>query len=466
MTAALLAMAALAPALAPMPLPPVPSPRQLVWHRLEYYAFIHFGPNTFSGVEWGSGREKPESFNPTRLDARQWVRTFKDAGMRGVIITAKHHDGFCLWPSRYSTHTVAQSPWRNGKGDVLREISDACREAGLKLGVYLSPWDRNHPTYGTEEYNDTFVNTLTEVLTKYGPIFEVWFDGANGEGPNGRRQVYDWPRYIATVRKHQPNAVIFSDAGPDVRWVGNERGYAGETLWGMLLRDEFQPGTPRYRELESGHENGTHWVPAEADVSIRPGWFWRESENDKVKTVDQLMDIWYGSVGRGATLLLNVPPDREGRIHPIDVERLLAFRRAREADFRVRIPIRRATAESSRSGFEGGRVADRNLDRYWAAPEGIRSGTLLLDLGRERGFDRISLREPIALGQRVRAFEVDVEKDGGWQTVARATTIGYLRILRLEPVRTARVRVRVLDARGEPLISEIDLFASPKVDKP
>ena len=264
---------------------PIPDPRHLEWHKMETYAFVHFGPNTFSGNEWGNGKEKPETFNPTKLDCNQWVQTFKKAGMKGVIITAKHHDGFCLWPSKLSTHTVMQSPF---KRDILKELSIACKKEGIKMGVYLSPWDRNHPTYGTDGYNDTFDGMLHEVLSNYGPIFEVWFDGANGEGPNGKRQVYDWKRYIATVRKLQPNAVIFSDAGPDVRWVGNENGVAPETSWSTINRDRYVPGISLYKELSEGTENGANWVPSECDVSIRPGWFWRKSEDAKEITNGRL----------------------------------------------------------------------------------------------------------------------------------------------------------------------------------
>ncbi|MFH1943331.1 MAG: alpha-L-fucosidase, partial [bacterium] len=258
----------------PHPYGPIPSPCQLTWHELEYCAFIHFNMNTFTDREWGDGTEDPEQFKPTELDCRQWARVCKEAGMKGIILTAKHHDGFCLWPSKFTEHTVKNSPWREGKGDVLRELSEACREFGLKFGVYLSPWDRREPSYGdSPRYNQHFKNQLTEVLTQYGDIFEVWFDGACGEGPNGKRQVYDWPGFIDVVRKHQPGAVIFSDGGPDVRWVGNENGFANPTNWSLLRRDEVYPGYPDYHELTSGHADGTHWVPAECDVSIRPSWY-------------------------------------------------------------------------------------------------------------------------------------------------------------------------------------------------
>jgi alpha-L-fucosidase len=274
-------------------------------------------------------------FHPTALDARQWVRAFKAAGLRGVVLTAKHHDGFCLWPTRRSSHSVAGSEWKEGKGDVLREVSEACRAEGLLFGVYLSPWDRNHPTYGSDAYNDVFVAMLEEVLTGYGPVFEVWFDGACGEGPSGKRQVYDWPRYVATVRKHAPDAVIFSDAGPDIRWVGNEKGFAPETSWALLERERFVPGTELSGELGEGHEKGTHWVPSECDVSIRPGWFWRASETPKVKDGATLFDLYERSVGRNANFLLNVPPTTAGVVDDADVKALADFGTRVRAVYRI-----------------------------------------------------------------------------------------------------------------------------------
>ena len=379
---------------------PRPTPRQLAWHKLQYYAFIHFGPNTFSGQEWGSGREDPKSFNPKEFDARQWARSFKEAGMKGIVITAKHHDGFCLWPSKYSTHTVAQSPWKGGKGDILREVSQACKEYGLKLGVYLSPWDRNHPAYGTPEYNKIFAKQLEEVLTQYGPVFEVWFDGANGEGPNGKRQVYDWPLFHSVVRKHQPNAVMFSDSGPDIRWVGNESGVGSETNWNTIDRSRYEPGTPLHHELGQGTEGAPDWVPAEVNVSIRPGWFWRASENDRVKSVDHLEKIWYESVGRGSNLLLNVPPDSRGLIHENDVAALKALRQRVDATFGRAV----ATVRGTEGAFPG-----------------------------QRTFNVIELGEDIREGQRVAKFRVEAKagRSGDWTVIAEGTTIGKNRLLRV-----------------------------------
>ncbi len=299
---------------------PVPSKQQLAWQKMDFYLFAHFGPNTFTDLEWGKGTEPEDVFNPTNLDCGQWCRIAKAAGAKGIIITAKHHDGFCLWPSKYSTHTVAQSKWRNGKGDVLRELSDSCKKYGLKMGVYLSPWDRNHPKYGTPEYNDVFINMMKEVVKKYGPFFEFWWDGANGEGPNGKKQVYDWNRFEKTMRTVAPNTIVFSDIGPDARWVGNENGIAGDPNWDLLDTAGFSrgAGAPSTDTLNHGNVNGKNWIPAECDVSIRPGWFYHKEEDDKVKTPEQLFTLYLKSVGRGSNLLLNVPPDREGLIDAHD----------------------------------------------------------------------------------------------------------------------------------------------------
>ena len=324
--------------------------------------FCHFGPNTFTGKEWGDGTETEDMFNPSDLDCRQWAATAKAAGFKGIIITAKHHDGFCLWPSPVSSHTVAQSTWRNGQGDVLRELSEACKEYGIKFGVYISPWDRNDPHYGTDAYNDVYVKTLESVLGgAYGPVFEQWLDGANGEGPNGKKQQYDWPLFHGTILRLQPQAVIFSDVGPGCRWVGNEKGRAGRTNWGKLDIEGFTPGhgAPPVDTLNQGNRYGSHWVPAETDVSIRPGWFWKASETPQVKTVQQLLKIYYESVGRNSLLLLNVPPDERGHIDPVDSTRLMeagSFQPARPAGG----PQPRPANRRFHGGGPGGRqVGDR-----------------------------------------------------------------------------------------------------------
>ncbi len=429
---------------------------------METNAFVHFGPNTFTRVEWGTGREDPAIFNPTAFDARQWVRTFKDAGFRGVIITAKHHDGFCLWPSALSTHTVARSPWRAGRGDVLRELSDACHDAGLKFGVYLSPWDRNHPAYGTPEYNQVFAGMLEEVLGHYGPVFEVWFDGANGEGPNGKRQLYDWPLFVGTVRRLQPGAVIFSDAGPDVRWVGNERGEGGPTSWSLINRSRYVPGTDLSHELTEGFRDGPDWVPPECDVSIRPGWFHRPTEDDRIKTASDLASLYERSVGRNCQLLLNVPPDSRGLIAEVDVSSLAGMRRLLDERYRENLAVngRLSSADRREQPSDLALLVDGNAETFWRSGGESAAPELTIALASEAPLDRIVLQEPIALGQRIARFRVDAHVKGRWSTVADGTTVGYKRILQIDPILTDRVRVRVLDSRATPLIAEIGLYSS------
>ncbi|MCK7556988.1 alpha-L-fucosidase [Chitinophaga sedimenti] len=429
----------------------IPSKAQLAWQQMEYYMFIHFGVNTFTDKEWGHGDEDPKVFNPTQLDARQWARTAKAAGMKGIIITAKHHDGFCLWPSAYSKHTVRESNWKNGKGDVLAELSAACKAYGLKFGVYLSPWDRNHPDYGTEKYNQTFVNTLTEVHTKYGDVFEQWFDGANGEGPNGKKQVYDWNLFNGTVYKYHPNAIIFSDAGPGCRWIGNERGIAGTTMWSGLNRDEFRPGMGGIEKiLNEGQENGTHWVPGEADVSIRPGWFYSPATDDKVKSLAELLDIYYGSVGRNANLLLNVPVDRRGLIPKNDSLRLMELRKQLDATFKNNLALGNTAAN------------DGKTTTFWTAPT-AQHAVLELAFKKPVTFNRFQVQEAIAYGQRVRKFKVEAFENGAYKEIANETTIGYKRILRLPAVTASKLRLTIIDAKAPALITEVALFKAPEL---
>lgn len=425
----------------------VPSQRQLAWHDMEYYGFVHFGPNTFTAKEWGSGLEDPNIFNPKELDTRQWAKTFKDAGMKGVIITAKHHDGFCLWPSKYSTHTVAQSPF---KRDILKELAASCKEFGIKLGVYLSPWDRNHPTYGTQEYNEVFKNMLREVLTNYGPIFEVWFDGANGEGPNGKKQIYDWPGFIGVVRELQPNAVIFSDAGPDVRWVGNEAGHSDPTCWSTLNRDLFVPGSPLYAQLTKGHEGGSHWVPAECDVSIRPGWFWRATENDKVKSPETLLDLYLRSVGQNGSFLLNVPPDTRGFIHENDVKSLLEFKQLRDELFSQPTTIKGMTASS---GDPTG-LNDTTRNTFWAPSPRAATHWVRFDVNRGTQVRTVVLQEAIQFGQTVTSFEVNSGVE-----IAKGTTIGAKRIFHLKsPVTVDQLELRIKSSRGPVKLASVQFY--------
>lgn len=437
----------------------VPSAAQLDWHRMQYYAFVHFNMNTFTDIEWGHGTEDPKTFHPTDFDARQWCRIFKDAGMKAVILTAKHHDGFCLWPSAQTKHDVAASDWLDGKGDVLRELSEACIEYGLKFGVYLSPWDRNHPLYGTgEAYNQAFAGQLEEVLTQYGPVFEVWFDGANGEGPNGKKQIYDWDLFHETVFRHQPEAIIFSDVGPGCRWVGNERGYAAETNWNTLNVADYGPGTPNYHELTEGNRGGTHWVPAEADVSIRPGWYYHPDQDDKVKSNEDLLAIWYASVGQGANLLLNIPVDRRGQVHPNDEAALRKLRASLDSTFAQNVLSRfgvYTTSTHDNPDFWGN-VFDSNPETYWIAGENRR---FTLRLHPERVFDHLVLQEAIHLGQRVAAFRV--EADG--KEIARGTTIGANRILRFDAVKASRLDIVFEESDGVPTLAGLQAYKSPAV---
>ena len=413
----------------------VPTPQQLEWQDMELNMFCHFGPNTFTGLEWGEGTEAEDIFNPTDLDCRQWARTAKAAGFKGIIITGKHHDGFCLWPNPVSKHTVRESSWRGGRGDVLKELSEACAEEGIKFGIYISPWDRHDPSYGTEAYNEVFRQTLESALSGYGPVFEQWFDGACGEGPNGKRQVYDWELFHSEVFKWQPQAVVFSNIGPGCRWVGNERGEAGRTSWSTFspdlhgaLHEELPGDYESY--LTQGDAGGEAWIPSETDVSIRPGWFWKESENSQVKSVKQLLDIYYKSVGRNSLLLLNVPPDTRGRIHEIDSVRLMEFRQALDAVFADNLAL-----EQRREG------------NTWTVK--VRSG---------KPFNRVVLQEDIAKGQRLSAFTVEVETADGWAPLAQETTIGRKRILLVPQTSCETLRVRVTDALAKPLLKDIGLY--------
>ena len=447
----------------PEPYGAVPTPQQVEWQKMEMNMFAHFGPNTFTGLEWGLGTEAEDIFNPTALDCGQWASIAKEAGFKGIIITGKHHDGFCLWPNPVSTHTVAQSPWKDGKGDVLKELSEACAKEGLKFGVYVSPWDRNDPHYGTPEYNDVYVKTLETVHDgRYGEIFEQWFDGANGEGPNGKKQVYDWPRFHETVLKYSPNAIMFSDVGPGCRWVGNERGVAGRTNWSTLNTKGFTPGagSPSTDTLNTGNVHGAVWHPAETDVSIRPGWFWRESENDKVKSLNKLLSIYYTSVGRNSLLLLNVPPDNRGLIHEADATRLKEFKAALDEIFKDNLADgAKAKASNVRGrGFGAGNILDGNFDSYWATKDGVNEASVTFDLAGEKTFNRVLIQEYIPLGQRVKSFTVEAEgPDGQWKEIARETTIGYKRIVPVEKVTTSKVRVNI-SAFAPPTINGFGLY--------
>ncbi|MDR6562375.1 alpha-L-fucosidase [Arcicella sp. BE140] len=463
---------------APEPLLPVPSKNQLRWQQMEYYSFIHFSVNTYTDMAWGLGNEDPKIFNPTKLDCRQWARICKQAGMKGIIFTAKHHSGFCLWPSKYTDYSVKNAPWRNGKGDMVKELADACREYGLKFGVYLSPWDRNHPDYGKPEYITYFRNQLTELLTNYGEIFEVWFDGANGGsgyygGANETRKIdaktyYDWQNTYKLVRKLQPNIVIWNDGGDraDLRWVGTEAGYVGETNWSLLNATGDVPD----QMLRHGVENGNAWVPGEVNTSIRPEWFYHPKEDKKVKTLPQLMDTYYNSVGRNGTLLLNFPIMPNGLIHETDEKNVLAFAQARREAFSKNLLIntknQATNVRGKSSQFAPQKAFDQNKESYWATDDSITKASLTMSFAKPTAFNRFLIQEPIWLGQRVKAFTLEAKVNDTWQQIAKETTIGYKRILRFNTVKATQIRLNITDAKACPLISNIEVYQAPIILTP
>jgi alpha-L-fucosidase len=456
----------------PAPFGPLASERQLAWHELEFYAFVHFNMNTFTNKEWGFGDEDPALFIPAELDCRQWARICKNAGMKGIIITAKHHDGFCLWPSDYTEHSVKNSSWKNGQGDLLRELADACNEYGLKMGVYLSPWDRNNADYGKSEYIDYYRNQLREILTDYGEIFEVWFDGANGGtgyygGKNEMRMIdretyYDWPNTHKIVRELQPGACMFSDAGPDIRWCGNEQGWINATNWDLLRLDEYFPGCDCAEQLRTGDENGTHWVPAEVDVSIRPGWFYHESEDTLVKSWYDLLDIYLKSVGRGASLLLNIPVDKRGLIHENDSDQLLKFAEKIRSDFADEKAAYGMVSATNVRGdakkYAASNINDRDKATCWATDDSVTVASVVIDFKEPTEIHYFVVQEFIKLGQRVQAFTVEALVENHWIEIASGTTIGYKRILSFTPVNAMCVRFSIRESKACPVISNIELY--------
>lgn len=457
-----------------MPYGPVPTERQLRWHAMEFYGFLHFTVNTFTDQEWGYGDEDPKVFNPTDFDPDQIVTTAKMAGMKGLVLTCKHHDGFCLWPSKFTEHSVKNSQWKAGKGDVVKEISQACHRHGLKFGTYLSPWDRNHKEYGRPEYVTYYRNQLRELLTNYGDIFTVWFDGANGGdgyygGARETRHIdnlvyYDWKNTWQIVRDLMPLAVMFSDVGPDFRWVGNEDGFAGEPCWATLNPGDGVPGNTK-ANLNQGERPGTHWMAPECDVSIRPGWFYHANQDDQVKTPAQLLDIYYKSVGRGACLNLNLPPNRRGRIHDNDVASLREFRRILDAtfatDFAKRAKLTASNVRGKSEQFAAANVVDGHRHTYWATDDDVTTPELTLDLGQPVTFNVVSLREYLPLGQRVEAFAVDAWQNGEWKVIATGTSIGNRRLLRFNSETTDKVRLRITSSPVCPAISELGLYLEP-----
>jgi len=455
---------------APTPIGPVPSAAQLAWHEMELNAFVHFTTNTFTDKEWGYGDESPAIFNPTAFDADQWITTFKEAGFKGVILTCKHHDGFCLWPSEFTEHSVKNSPF---KKDAVKEVAEACKRHGLKFGIYVSPWDRNHADYGTPKYVEYYRNQLKELFTNYGPVFEMWFDGANGGdgfygGKREQRKIngatfYEWPTTLNTVRELEPEIIFFSDAGPGVRWVGNERGVAGETNWNTITPDTLFAGKGGIENLlNTGSENGTHWIPAEVDVSIRPGWFYHVKEDSLVKSPEKLLEIYLTSVGRGSTLLLNVPPDRRGLIHENDVAALTQWRALLNETFKTNLALNARLTASTHRGesktYSPANLTDNNPETYWATNDNQIVSSVELELDKPQEVKYVLLQEYIKLGQRVKSFTIEVWSGGRWIPVAEATTIGYKRIVKLEPVQTDRIRISILASKACPLISNVEIF--------
>lgn len=463
----------------PAPYGPLPAPRHLLWHEREMYGFLHFSVNTFTGKGWGYGDESPSLFNPTAFDADQIARVSAEAGLKGLVLTCKHHDGFCLWPSRYTEHSVKNSPWKDGNGNIVREISDACRRHGIPFGVYLSPWDRNHPDYGKPEYLTYYRSQLRELLTEYGPLFEVWFDGANGGDGyyGGAREVrridnttyYDWDNTWAIVRELQPDACIFSDGGPDVRWVGNEEGYADPTCWATFNLDGFLPGVRPKDTLGTGDFPGTHWVPAEVDVSIRRTWFYRPAEDSQVKSVPHLLKIYFESVGRGANLILNLPPDQRGVVHENDVAALEGWNRVLTATFSQNLAAGASiTASNTRASgdprFAPAHVLDAHRDTFWTTDDDILTPTLTLETDIPITFNVIRLREYLPLGQRIEEVAIDYREAGQWKELVTAASIGNNRLIAIHTVTTDAVRLRITRAARCPAISEFAFFAMPEAN--
>ncbi len=414
---------------------PTPSKEQLAWHDKEFYLFMHFGPNTFTDLEWGHGSENPNVFNPTAIDCNQWAKTAKAAGAKGIIITAKHHDGFCLWPSKYSKHTVRESKWMNGKGDVIKLLSEACKKEGIEMGVYISPWDRNHPDYGTPKYNEIYINTMKELLTGYGKFFELWWDGANGEGPNGKKQVYDFNRFKDSALAYQPQLVIFSDIGPHVRWIGNENGIINETNWNLLDTAGFKrgEGAPANDTLNRGNYNGKNWIGAEADVSIRKGWFYHKEEDPTVKSGATLFDLYLKSVGRGGNLLLNVPPNRVGRIDPLDSTALMQFKQLRDQSFANNV-------------FANA--------KYFRTKNSVE-----VHLQKAVPLNTLLLKEQISLGQRVVKFEISGGNDlKKFNEITKGTTIGHKRIIQFPTQNIKYYRIKFTEYKATPILTAVEGF--------
>ncbi len=456
------------------PLEPVPTPQQLAWHEVEMYGLVCFNLVTFEDKEWGYGDADPVIFNPTEFSADQIVNAAKEGGLKGIILVCKHHEGFCLWPSKTTDYNISKSPWKNGQGDMVKEFQLACEKAGIKFGVYLSPWDRNSAFYGQAGYIPIYYEQLRELLTGYGELFEVWFDGANGgDGWYGgadtirnidRFSYYGWDSIYNIVRELQPNAVIFSDMG-DIRWVGNEEGKAGETSWCMYTpkgRDEDNrpaPGFTKYWEASEGHEDGRFWMPSECDFSIRPGWYYHENQNHAVKSPEELFDHYLKTVGRNASFNLGLPPDTRGIMHKNDLESLKGFKQILDEAFHTNLALKqKISTETSRRGYPGKNLIDGNPGTFWAAPENSTAAEIIIQLDEIQEVNAILLQEHIELGQRIKSFSVEVKIEDDYVRVKEGTTIGYKRILTFDTVRTNEIRITIKDSRAAPVLSEIQLY--------
>lgn len=455
---------------APEPLYPLPTAEQLEWQKLETYAFIHFGLNTFNDMEWGYGDSPAVTFNPSDLDCEQWAATLKAAGMKGVILTAKHHDGFCLWPTKSTDYNISKSPYKNGEGDIVKELSEACRKYGLKFGIYCSPWDRNNAGYAYPEYVATYHKQIDELTSNYGPLFEFWFDGANGGngyygGANETRSIdpdnyYDYQRAKDTVLARNPRAMIFGGPYQTVRWIGNEKGWAGETDWCNAPQITSETN---WKVNTYGCENGTEWLPAEVDVSIRPGWFYHKSEDSKVKTVDELCDIYYKSVGRNANLLLNFPVALNGRIHPIDSANAVGFYQKIYNELSCNVLAgAKVKADNERgSRYSAEKTIDGNPETYWATADDYPYGTISFTMEKPVTVSRVMIQEYVKLGQRVKEFYLEGERDGNWFRIRpddTLTTVGYKRIVRFNPVELDKLIVYFEESRGPLCISNIEAY--------
>lgn len=457
----------------PAPVQPVPTEKQLAWHEMELNAFVHFTTNTFTDLEWGYGDESTLVFNPTAFDANQWTTVLSKAGFKGLILTCKHHDGFCLWPSQYTEHTIATSPYKDGKGDIVKEVFEACKKEGIKFGVYLSPWDRNHSKYGNAEYITYYRNQLTEIFNSYGPVFEMWFDGANGgDGYYGgakeirkidKQTYYDWSETIRMVKELDTNTLFFSDAGPDIRWCGNEQGYIQETNWNLISTDTLFAGKTGITDLlNTGAEDGQNWIPAEVNTSIRPGWFYHASEDDRVKSPEELFKIYMESVGRGSNLLLNFPPDRRGLFHENDVRSIEGFRAILDSVFANNL-ANNAKAESNTvrgnsDQFDANNLIDGNKETYWSTDDDVFSASAEIKLKKPVMISYFLIQEYIKIGQRVKKFKIEALVDNKWTEVTNGTTIGYKRILEIDPVETSSVRLVIEDSKACLAISNFELY--------